>query len=69
MSIASADILMLQREVPQEVNTMAAKCAKANGCKVVLDMGGEDIPLDNELIENIDIISPNETELQRILPN
>ena len=60
---------MLQREVPQEVNTLAAKYARANGCKVVLDMGGKDEPLDTELLQNLDIISPNETELRRVLPD
>lgn len=32
-------------------------------------MGGKDEPLDTELLENLDIISPNETELRRILPD
>lgn len=31
-------------------------------------MGGKDEPLDTELLQNLDIISPNETELRRILP-
>jgi pyridoxal/pyridoxine/pyridoxamine kinase len=30
-------------------------------------MGGRDDPLSEELIKNIDIISPNETELERII--
>lgn len=63
----TADILMLQREVPQEINKLAAQCAQAHGCKVILDMGGKDEPLDKELLRSVDIISPNETELGRIL--
>jgi len=48
---------------------MAAKYAKANNCKVILDMGGKDEPLDKELLFNIDVISPNDTELRRITDN
>lgn len=58
-AIASADILLLQREIPQEINTLAAMYAQQNGCKVILDMGGKDEPLDKELLANIDIVSPN----------
>lgn len=67
-AISSSDILMLQQELPQKVNILAAKYARANNCKVLLDMGGKDEPLDAELLQNIDIISSNETELRRILP-
>lgn len=49
------------------MNILAAKYAKAYNCKVILDMGGQDTPLARELMENVDIISPNETELDRIL--
>lgn len=45
---------------------MAAKYARANGCKVILDMGGQNTPLSRELLENVDIVSPNNTELDRI---
>ena len=40
--------------------------AQQHGCKVVLDMGGKDEPLDKELLANIDIVSPNQTELMRM---
>ena len=68
-AIAEADILLLQREVPQEMNVLAAKYARANNCKVLLDMGGADTPLDRELMENVDIISPNSTEFNRVVPD
>ena len=35
--------------------------------KVILDMGGADTPLSIELLGLLDIISPNKTELKRIL--
>ena len=66
-AISEADILLLQRSVPQPMNVLAAKYARAAGTKVLLDMGGADVPMDPELMENVDIISPNNTELNRIL--
>ena len=51
---------MLQREIPEFVNIIAAKVAKTAGTTVILDMGGRDEPLSEELLQNIDIISPNE---------
>lgn len=65
-AIGSADVLLLQREVPEEVNILAAKYARANGVKVLLDMGGKDEDLSDELIRQVDILSPNETELSRL---
>lgn len=59
--------MLLQREIPEEINTFAAKVAKEAGIPVLLDVGGQDIPLTNELLENVSILSPNETELQRII--
>lgn len=60
----------MQREVPEAINILAATCAKETKGKSIvtcLDMGGEDEPISNDLIELCDIISPNETELQRLL--
>lgn len=37
------------------------------GKLVVLDVGGRDDPFTDELLSNIDYISPNETELERII--
>ncbi len=51
---------MLQREIPEYVNVIAARVAKEAGTMVILDMGGRDEPLSEELIKNVDIISPNE---------
>ena len=67
-TIQEAQILLLQREIPENINLAAARIAKENGCKVILDMGGKDSPLSEELLECIDIISPNETELLRLIP-
>ena len=39
-AIRTAEILMLQREIPEEINILAAEFAQECGVKVILDMGG-----------------------------
>lgn len=58
-AITTADVLLLQREIPQVLNIEAAKLAKANNVKVVLDMGGKAERIENELGKNIDIAVSN----------
>jgi sugar/nucleoside kinase (ribokinase family) len=58
---------MLQREVSDSVNITLAEYAREKGIKVLLDVGGQDIRLNKEFLKNVDIISPNETELLRII--
>ena len=60
-------ILLLQREVPEYVNIVAARTAKQAGTMVILDVGGRDEPLSEELLNLVDILSPNETELERVI--
>ena len=36
---------------------------------VALDCGGDDVEITHDLLKNLDFISPNETELQRLIPN
>eukprot|EP00967_Tisochrysis_lutea_P013706 scaffold15340_cov30-Tisochrysis_lutea.AAC.1 len=62
-AIDSCVVLMLQREVPEYVNVVAARLARAMGKPVFMDVGGTDAPLDTQLIPYISIISPNESEL------
>eukprot|EP00854_Cymbomonas_tetramitiformis_P004482 gene4482-5494_t len=63
---AGAGALLLQREVPEEVNLAAARVARDAGVLVVLDAGGEEGPLPVELLCLVDVLSPNETELARL---
>jgi ribokinase len=56
----------MQREVPEEINIAACKLAKKYNVLTVLDIGGADVPLTDELLSLLDIISPNKTELKRI---
>lgn len=64
--IQSAAALLLQREIPEEINLAAAKVAKESGKLVVMDCGGQDSPISPELLGLIDILSPNETELANL---
>jgi len=56
----------MQREVPENINIQACKIAKNHRALTVLDVGGVDKPITNELLSLLDIISPNKTELKRI---
>ncbi|WP_425398943.1 ribokinase [Aeoliella sp.] len=54
-------VLLLQLEVPLETVEAAAKAAKRRGATVVLDPApAASLPL--ELLQHVDIITPNETE-------
>ena len=59
--IESADILLINNEVPEEVNVAAAKIARAAGKRIILNPA----PVRNicdYLLRNIDIFTPNEHE-------
>ena len=59
----SGDILVMQLEVPLEVVTYAAKIAKEKGMIVILNPAPA-VELPVELLQNVDIITPNESETQ-----
>ncbi len=64
-AIESADILLLQLEVPLDVTHAAARIAHEAGVKVVLNPApGEALP--PELLRMVDVLTPNETEAQII---
>lgn len=59
----NANILLLQLEIPLESVISAAKLAKDNGVKVVLDPApARELP--DELLQLCDFITPNETEAE-----
>ena len=64
--IRGAGMVLLQREIPQHVNLDVARAAHAAGVRVLMDAGGEDAPIPDELLALLDTFSPNETELARI---
>ena len=67
--IESSDLLLMQREIPENINIAACKVAKSAGKTIttVLDVGGMDTKISEDLLKHINIISPNETELDRLI--
>ena len=64
--LRSAGAVLLQREVPEAVNARVAGAARAAGVPVILDCGGVEGPIPDELLRSVSILSPNETELARL---
>ena len=63
--IASSDILLLQNEVPVEVNIKAIEIAKKYGVKVILNPApAREIP--DEIANEVFAITPNEQEIKAI---
>ena len=64
--VAASGMLLLQREVPESVSLVAARAARAAGVPVILDAGGNEDPICEELLGLVTVLSPNETELSRL---
>lgn len=62
--IDEADIVVLQLEIPIEVNELVAKIAKEKGKIVILDPAPAINNISENFLKNIDIIKPNETEIE-----
>lgn len=65
--LQSARVVLLQCEVPEVVNIRAAQVASSHGVPVLLDLGGGDRPLSDDLLRLVTTLSPNETELNRLI--
>lgn len=61
--IISSGYLLMQLETPLNAVIQAAKLAKANRTKVILNPAPAR-PLPDELLKNVDVITPNETEAE-----
>lgn len=61
--ICSAEILLMQLEIPIETVEYAAKIANENGVKVILNPAPAQA-LTNELLSNIYLLIPNKTEAE-----
>jgi ribokinase len=66
-AIDECELLLLQKEVPEELNLIAAKYAKSKNKIVVQDCGGRDEPFPEGLLDNVDFLSPNQTEMKRLI--
>jgi ribokinase len=64
--VAASGMLLLQREVPESVSLAAARAASSAGVPVILDAGGNEEPICEELLRLVTVLSPNETELSRL---
>ncbi|KAH7651921.1 Ribokinase/fructokinase protein [Dioscorea alata] len=64
--VKDAGIVLLQREIPDHVNLQVAQVARRANVPVILDVGGMEGAISKELINVVDILSPNETELARL---
>lgn len=62
-TLETADVIMLQLEIPLETVEAAIGMAKGAGVPVILDPGPAR-PLKPELLAHVDIITPNEHEAQ-----
>lgn len=66
-AIAAAGVVLMQLEVPVSTVAYAAQVAKRHGVPVVLNPApAPNMPLPAELLENVDIIIPNRTEMELI---
>ena len=63
--IKSADILITQLEIPIETVEYALEIAKASGVKTILNPAPAR-EISAEMLKNVDIITPNETEFEII---
>lgn len=65
--VRSADVVVLQLEIPLETVAFAARLAAGAGVPVILDPApAPDAPLDRALLQYISYIKPNETEAERL---
>ncbi|KAG6520525.1 ribokinase [Zingiber officinale] len=64
--VRRAGVVLLQREIPDRVNIQIAQAAKNAGVPIILDAGGMESPIPDELLKLVDFFSPNETELARL---
>lgn len=62
--IDKADIIVLQLEIPLDVVSYVAKLAKERGKLIILDPAPAVDNINEELLSCVDIIKPNETEIE-----
>jgi len=63
--LREADVVLLQLEIPVETAAYAIDKAKENGCKVILNPAPA-VKLGRDILEKVDILTPNESELDTL---
>ena len=66
-SLAGAELVLLQLETPMETVIAAARAAKSHDARVILDPAPAPRRLSLELLRNVDILTPNETEAAQLV--
>ena len=61
--IAEADVLLINNEVPEEVNVRAVEIAKANGTRVILNPAPARVTC-QYILDNVSLFTPNEHETE-----
>lgn len=64
-ALRSADVILLQLEIPMEVNLHVLRRARELGKPVILNPAPAR-PLDRELLELVTVLTPNETEAEAL---
>jgi len=65
--MAKAQYVLLQLEIPLDTVIAAAQLAKSQGAKVILDPAPAPRSLPHELLQTIDILTPNEAEATKLV--
>jgi sugar/nucleoside kinase (ribokinase family) len=65
--VAPYKLLLLQCEIPSFINLRLANIAHELSIPVILDAGGEDRYIEQELLDCVNYFIPNETELLRLV--
>lgn len=65
--IESCDTVIMQMEIPIEVVSYVKELAKEKGKRIILDPAPAKSNLKEEFFDGIDIVKPNETELQTLV--
>ena len=63
-----ADIVLLQLEIPLETASYVIDKAHKKGCKIILNPA-PGVKLDSDILSKVDIITPNESELDILISN
>jgi ribokinase len=66
-AVEQASVVLLQRELSDDVNARFAAAARAAGVPVMLDAGGAEGAISDGLLQHVSLLSPNETELARLV--
>ncbi|KAH0871642.1 hypothetical protein HID58_078664 [Brassica napus] len=70
--VRNVGVVLLQKEIPDSINIHIVKVGgecvagcEESSCFGHLDLGGMDMPIPNEILDSVDILHPDETELCR----